>query len=247
MTLFVAEIGLNHLGDEKLAFKMVKDISKTGIKAISMQILHHKDYDNTEPWRKKLDIKVYKKIISFLKKKKIQFGLGIHDENALFEFKNLKIDFWKIISFRFYNDRLIKGALKTSKPVFISTGISSLNDIRQCAKKHPKANFLHTTLSKNISPNLEAIDVMRKIKKKVGYSLHSEVNELIIAALAKKADPIFFYVKNNDKKFYPDGNHAININYLGKKLELWEYISYSIGSGVKKRLKVPSWVVTVVK
>ena len=76
MTLFVAEIGLNHLGDEKLAFKMVKDISKTGIKAISMQILHHQDYDNKEPWRKKLDIKVYKKIISFLKKKKNPVWIG---------------------------------------------------------------------------------------------------------------------------------------------------------------------------
>ena len=88
MTLFVAEIGLNHLGDEKLAFKMVKDISKTGIKAISMQILHHKDYDNTEPWRKKLDIKVYKKIISFLKKKKFnldwEFMMKMH-------YLNLKI------------------------------------------------------------------------------------------------------------------------------------------------------------
>jgi sialic acid synthase SpsE len=247
MTLFVSEIGLNHLGDEKLAFNMVKNIARTGVKAISMQILHDKDYDGKESWRFRLQLNVYIKIINYLKKKKILFGLSIHDEKALFIFKNLKIDFWKIISFRFYDDNLIKRAIKTKKPVYVSTGIASIADIKECFKKNPKANFLHTTLSKNINPNIEAIDKMKKVKKKIGYSLHTNTDEIIIAALAKKADPIFFYVKNNDKKYYPDGAHAINIDYLNKKLILWKYISKSISNGIKKRQKVPNWVGTVVK
>ena len=65
---------------------------------------------------------------------------------------------------------------------------------------------------------------------------------MIISAISLEADPIFFYIKNNDNKYYPDDEHAISIDKLPSKIKLWKKIKFSMGSGIKRRLKTPSWV-----
>ncbi len=243
MTKFIGEIGVNHLGEKDLAFKMVKKLASSGVDAISMQVLDKKDYDNKKPWRRRIEKKFYKKVIRYLKPKKIKFGFGIYDTDAIKNHKDLNLDFWKIISYRFYNDDLINEAVKTKRKVYVSTGISSMIDIRNCKKKHPKAFFIHTTLSKNISSNILALEEMRKVlKKDVGYGLHSRFDSIISSAIALKANPIFFYAKNDDIHYYPDNEHAINVDKIKEKIKLWKFIKYSLGSGKKKRLITPSWV-----
>ena len=243
MTKYIAEIGVNHLGDPRLGFKLVKKAAVSGVHGISMQILAPSDYDNSKPWRRKIDKVFYRKVADFLKSKKISFGFGIINIEALKSFSDIKIDFWKIISYEFYNENLIKNALKTKKMVYLSTGIASMADIKKYSKKYKKVNFIHTTLSKQISPNLSAIESMKKnIRNKVSFGLHSEEDEMIVSAISLKADPIFFYIKNNDNRYYPDNMHAISIDKLPKKIKLWKKIDSSLGKGKKKRLKTPSWV-----
>ena len=243
MTRYIAEIGLNHLGDPKLGFQLVKKAVSSGVHGISMQILPTEYYDNSKPWKRKIDKAFYEKVVSFLKKKKISFGLGIFNVEAVQDFSDIRIDFWKIISSEFYNEHLIKTVIKTNKTVYLSTGIASMEDIKKCSKKYKKVNFIHTTLSKHISPNMLAIQSIKKnVKNKVSFGLHSEEDEMIILAISLKADPIFFYVKNNDNRYYPDDMHAISIDKLPQKIKLWKKINSSMGNGIKKRLRTPSWV-----
>ena len=243
MTKYIAEIGLNHLGDPKLGFQLVKKAVASGVDGVSIQFMPESYYDNSKPWRRKIDSKFYKKISDFLKKKKISFGIGVINVDALRKYSDLKIDFWKIISYEFYNEKLIKTAIKTKKTVYISTGIASMKDIKRSSKKYKKVNFIHTTLSKNITPNILAIQSIKKnIKNKVSFGLHSKEDEMIISAISLEADPIFFYIKNNDNRYYPDDEHAISINKLPSKIKLWKKIKFSIGNGIKRRLKTPSWV-----
>ena len=169
--------------------------------------------------------------------------MGIFNVEAVQDFSDIRIDFWKIISSEFYNEHLIKTVIKTNKTVYLSTGIASMEDIKKCSKKYKKVNFIHTTLSKHISPNMLAIQSIKKnVKNKVSFGLHSEEDEMIILAISLKADPIFFYVKNNDKRFYPDDIHAIKLDDLKAKIELWKKIKSSMGDGIKKKLPVPRWV-----
>ena len=70
MTRYIAEIGLNHLGDPKLGFQLVKKAVSSGVHGISMQILPTEYYDNSKPWKRKIDKAFYEKVVSFLKKKK---------------------------------------------------------------------------------------------------------------------------------------------------------------------------------
>lgn len=243
MTKYIAEIGLNHLGDPKLGMQLVKGAAASGVDGISMQIASSDYYDNSRPFRRKINMAFYKKVSNFLKKKKIKFGLAINDVETIKEFSNIKIDFWKILSYKFFNENLIKGVINTKKKIYVSTGIASIKDIIKYSKKYKKINFIHTTLSNNISANLLAIQTMKKkVKNEISFGLHSKEAEIIISAISLKADPIFFYIKKNDRRYYPDNIHALNLDVLSKKIKIWKKISFSMGNGMKKKLSVPNWV-----
>jgi len=243
MTKYIAEIGLNHLGNSKLGMELVKGAVKSGVNGISMQIASPDYYDNSRPFRRKMNMIFYEKVVNFLKKKKINFGLAINDSETIKEFSSIKVDFWKILSYKFFDENLIKNLIKTKKKIYVSTGVASIKDIVKYSKKYRKINFIHTTLSNNISANTLAIHTIRKnVMNEVSFGLHSKEDEIIISAISLAADPIFFYIKKNDKRYYPDNIHALNIDELPKKIKLWKKINYSMGSGTKKKLSVPKWV-----
>jgi len=224
---------------------MINKAISSGANGITLQIFPKNYYDNSKPFRRELDKTFYEKITKYLNKKKILFGLAVTDHNVVEKFSKLNIDFWKILSFEFYNDKLIKETLNTNKRVYLSTGVVSIEAIKKKYKKYKKLNFMHTTLSSKTSEaNILAIENMKKSinKKKIPFTLHSKLDEVVIAAISLGADPIFFYIKNNDNKFYPDGIHAIRLDRLKDKIKLWKKIETSIGSGIKKKLPIPGWV-----
>ena len=65
MTKYIAEIGLNHLGDPKLGFQLVKKAVASGVDGVSIQFMPESYYDNSKPWRRKINSKFYKKISDF--------------------------------------------------------------------------------------------------------------------------------------------------------------------------------------
>jgi len=244
MTKIIAEIGLNHLGNPKKLFNMITQISKCKVDAVTIQIQADNYYDFSKTFRKKIDFKIYKKISKFLKSKKIKFGLAIVDHKTIGEFSSINVDFWKILSMQFFNHQLINKALKTKKEVFLSTGIVSMKDIKNVAKKFKSINLIHTSFSSKIKDaNLLAIERMKKeINNKVSFGLHSVSDDLIISAIALKSDSVFFYVKYNDKNIYPDHEHAVNIDVLRAKVKNWRKMILSLGNGIKKRQSLPKWV-----
>ena len=239
-----AEIGLNHLGNSKLAIDIVKKCMKYDIDGITLQIQQESYYDNSKNFRRELDIKTYKQISSIVKKSKKLFGLAIMDIKTMEKFSNIKFDFLKILSLVFHDTKLIKKAVNTKKKIFLSTGFSDLKSIANMAKKFPKINFIHTSLdAKPKDANLSAINtIKKKIRNKVSYGLHSSDHEILLVSASYSPDSIFFYIKPNQKKHYPDNEHAISLKDLPKTLKLIKIVNQSIGSGVKIKKKVPNWV-----
>ena len=168
MNKYFAEIGMNHLGDQKLCLKMINQAILAGVDGITLQIFPQNYYDKSKPFRRELKKSFYEKITKYLNKKKIIFGLAVSDSDVVKKFSKLNINFWKILSFEFYNDKLIYETLKTNKKVYLSTGIASINDIKKKNKKFKKLNFMHTTLSSKVKDaNILAIEKIKKsIKKK---------------------------------------------------------------------------------
>ena len=225
MSKYYAEIGLNHLGDSKNCFKMIKKTISSGVDGITLQVWPKKYYNNSRPFRRELSKEFYKKVSNYLKKKRIDFGLAVTDVEVVKNFADIRVDFWKVLSFEFFNTGLLKELKKKNKKIYLSTGVASMRDIKNTSLKFKKFDFIHTTLSSKINnANIKAIESMKKVlkNKKISFSLHAKEDGVIISAITLGADPIFFYVKNKDKKFYPDSDHAINLNHLKEKINFWK-------------------------
>ena len=116
------------------------------------------------------------------------------------------VDFWKILSMDFKNNELIKHAVETGKPVFVSSGVASSEDIEGLISVIDSVNIIHTSFSDDAKDaNLSAIETIRKITKSdVSFGLHSQEPNVVMLATAYGPSDIFFYVRGNDVEQYPD-------------------------------------------
>ena len=104
-TYIIAEVGPNHQGSLKLAFKYVKKLSKIGVDAIKFQIgiaEEHYSKDSFKPNYHKKNFKNNKEIISQAKKRLLQ----LDDHIKIYrECKKYKIDYicsaFDLISLKF--------------------------------------------------------------------------------------------------------------------------------------------------
>ena len=75
--LIISEIGLNHLGDEKLGEEMVLKLLNTKTEAITFQIREEGYYDNLKPHHIKLSNEFYIKMSKLIKNNNKKFGVTI--------------------------------------------------------------------------------------------------------------------------------------------------------------------------
>jgi len=195
----VAEAGINHNGDLKLAKKMIESASKCGADAIKFQTIFPE-----ELFSQKLNPELYSLIqkLSFNKKQhielkkfaiknKIEFfstPVGIKSTKLLHD---IKVNVIKIASGELTNFQLIKYIAKSKTPMIISTGMSKIDEIKSVVEivKNENCQFmlLHTTSSYPTSPNeanLSSISFLReKFGVPVGYSDHTLGIDACLAAI----------------------------------------------------------------
>ena len=201
MTEIIAEIGWNHMGDVKLAKKMILEAKKNGADYVKTQIFDVKRL-KTGPWDKdgrrniylkaQLNYKKMRILYEYSKKIKIVFFasvLSIPDAKLLLKFSNKIV---KIPSAETNNLELIKFCSKKFNHVIISTGASYFNEIKKIIKNN---NFKKLTLLHCVSSypcdikfaNLNKIISLRKVNKIVGFSDHCSGIDASILSL--KFDP----------------------------------------------------------
>ena len=221
--LKIAEIGLNHMGRMSYLNEYVKFLSKKKIEAVTIQVIKKetlgKSYKNCY-----LDDE---KVIAFIKllKKKFKFvGIVTDDINRIKIFKKFNINFYKITSGMIKNTKLIKKLVNSSdaNKIYLSTGFSSLNDIKKILRKvgRKKISLIHTSFKKEITEvNLSRINLLKeKFKLPVAYGNHSEYFNCISSSVFFNPCAIFFYVKLNKNLNYPDKKHAVSTKELDKLL-----------------------------
>tara|TARA_Y100000741_G_scaffold26731_1_gene19283 strand:- start:2255 stop:2956 length:702 start_codon:yes stop_codon:yes gene_type:complete len=223
MTLKIAEIGLNHMGRSDYFYEYVKCLSKKKIDAITIQIIKKSSLSKSYKSCYLND----KKIIDFIKfaKRKFKFvGVVTDDIERLEIFKKLNVNFYKLTSGMLKNTMLIKKILNSSgvKKIYLSTGFSSISDIKKVLKKvgKKKINLIHTSFEKKITKvNLNRINLLKEIfKLPVAYGNHSKYFNCISSSVFFDPCAIFFYVKLNKNLNYPDKKHAVSIKELDQIL-----------------------------
>jgi len=162
----IAEAGVNHNGNLKLAYKLIDAAAKTGAdyvkfqtgipdlsissyaKKARYQIQNTGKRENQLEMVKKITLPIldFKKLKNYANKKKIKFLSTPFDVISLKYLNNLNMDFIKIPSGELTNFPFLKEIAKLKKRVILSTGMSNLNEIKKTLKVLTK----YGTKKKNI-------------------------------------------------------------------------------------------------
>lgn len=216
--MIICEIGLNHMGSIKYANEYIDKIIKSKADGILFHIREKSFYD-TNP-KLLLPDKFYVEAIKKVKKYNIKFGVTLADPDKVEFCEKLGVDFYKIFSRDILEEELIKKIVSTKKKIFVSTGLSNINEIKKferiIEKKKKQITLVHTYLDKNISKvNLKAIPFLKdQFKMNVAYGNHAENSLVIYLSLAFQPSDILFYVKGMKYKHHIDDPHAIKLNEL---------------------------------
>ena len=202
MLEFISEIGINHNGKISIAKNLIDQSKTAGATYVKFQLRNIKEMYNsdflknptnseaanqyiyTQLKKNALSSKQYKNLFMYSKKRGLKVMVTPFDEKSLNLCKDKHIDAIKVGSPDFENIYLIKKILKLKRPVYLSTGMSTLNNIKKVISfitknnlYKVKTNFLHCVSSyppREDEINLKFIKTLIKITKKnsVGYSGH---------------------------------------------------------------------------
>jgi N-acetylneuraminate synthase/N,N'-diacetyllegionaminate synthase len=152
----IAEAGVNHNGNIKIAKKLIDVASKAGADAIKFQTFktdnivtkkspkssYHKitgGSDKDQSWYKllksqELNFKQHQELVNYCLKKKIIFLSTPYDFDSVDMLCKLNIPAFKIASTDNNNYPLLKYISKKNKPILLSTGMTDMKEIVQVVK-----------------------------------------------------------------------------------------------------------------
>ena len=197
MVFITAEIGINHNGDIEIVKKLI-DIAKnancdaikfqkrTVEKVYSKQVL---DSPRESPWgtttrEQKLGLEFNKKeydiIDAYCKEKEIEWFASSWDIDSQLFLRNYHLKHNKIASAMLTNTELLNMVAEEKKHTFISTGMSTIDQISHAVKifKNYDCHFelMHSNSSYPMNPNEANLQCIKTLKEKfncnVGYSGH---------------------------------------------------------------------------
>ena len=197
MVFVIGEIGTNHLGDLKVAKKIIDIAKDAGCDAVKFQkknvekIYTKKFLDSPldSPWGKtqremrlhrEFSLKQFEEINRYCKKKNIEWFVSCWDTESQVSMRKFKTKYNKVASAMLTHKKLLELIAKEKKYTFISTGMSTIKNIEEAIKifkKYKCAFELMHCHSAYPMPTEEANlnmipELKKKFKCKVGYSGH---------------------------------------------------------------------------
>tara|TARA_Y100000996_G_C22416827_1_gene599686 strand:+ start:61 stop:894 length:834 start_codon:yes stop_codon:yes gene_type:complete len=204
LTFVIAEIGINHNGDIKNAKKLidiateakcdaVKFQKRTVEKVYSKEIL---DSPRESPWGKtqreqknglEFSLNEYEEINSYCNEKDIPWFASCWDMESQSSMRKFSTRFNKVASAMLVHKKLLEMIAEERKHTFISTGMSTMQDIEAAVKIFRDFNcpfelmHTHSTYPMPIEEaNLNLIPTLRKkFECDVGYSGHETSSYLL--------------------------------------------------------------------
>ena len=256
----IAEIGINHNGSINLAKKLIDLAKKNNFDAVKFQKRNpeistpqgQKDKMRDTPWgyisylnyKKKIefDYNDYKKIESYCKKVGILWFASAWDIESQIFLRKFKCKYNKVASAMVTNLKLLEEIAKEKKHTFISTGMSSINDIKKCLKifkKHKcKFTLMHcisTYPAEEKTLNLNMIKKLKKIFKcDVGYSGHEKTVSPSVVAFMLGATVIERHITLDRSMWGTDQSASLSNDGLYSLSSMLRKIPLILGDGKKR-------------
>jgi N-acetylneuraminate synthase len=260
MSIFlIAEIGINHNGDVEIAKKLIDFSKLAGFDAVKFQKrdiekVYSKevlDSPRESPWGttqrdQKLGLEFrdeeYNIIDEYCKKKNILWSASAWDTNSQSFLSKYDLTFNKVASPMLGNFPLLKQICDEKKKTFISTGMSTLEEIDEVVdlfkKKNCEFELMHCNSTyplKDEDANLMCIETLRKrYNCKVGYSGHeSTLVKISIVAATLGATSIERHITLDRAMYGSDQAASVSVDFLKNFVESVRAVKSIIGNGEK--------------
>lgn len=195
----IAEIGINHNGRIDIAKELIYSAKIAGADAVKLQkrdinLVYSESELNTpreSPWGNttreqkeglEFSAEQYAELVKFSKEKEIEFFASAWDLNSLKFLKKLNFNYNKIASAMIVDESFLLEVAKQKKYTFISTGMSSYENINLAVEIFKKENcpfeLMHCVSAYPFESSLASLNLIQEMKKKyncnIGYSGHEK-------------------------------------------------------------------------
>ena len=198
---FIAEVSSNHAQDLGRCLQFIEAAAKIGCQAVKFQLFKidelfapeilQNSAEHRERKKWELPIEFLPKLAAACKSANLQFSCTPFYLDAVQELEPY-VDFYKIASYELLWDDMIRRCALTDKPLVLSTGMSTLEEVGYAVSVYREAGGKDLTLLHCVSGypapadscNLAGIDTMRQaFSCDVGWSDHSRDPAVVYSAV----------------------------------------------------------------
>ena len=253
----IAEIGINHNGSVELAKKMIDIAITTGCDAVKFQkrtvdIVFSKEelarerrsvFGNTNGDLKRgleFGEKEYKEIDRYCKEKGILWFASCWDEQAVDFIDKFNPPCYKIASASLTDDNLLKYTKSKGKPILLSTGMSTMEEIKHAISILGEENLIifHCTStypSNSDETNLRVIESFKnEFACPIGYSGHERGVTPSVIAVAVGANAVERHITTDRTNWGSDQAASLEMAGLYHLVRDIRQVPALLGDGIKK-------------
>jgi N-acetylneuraminate synthase len=255
----IAEIGINHNGSVDIAKRMIEAANSAGCDAVKFQKRTPElcvpkdqwDIERDTPWGRmtyikyrhkiEFDKKQFSQIVDYCRRKKITWFASCWDENAVDFIEQFNPVVYKIASACLTDENLLLKHKALQKPVIMSTGMSTMEEIENAVNTFGMENLLlaHSTSSYPCKTEELNLKMIQTLKEKypsipIGYSGHETGLAPTGAAIALGANFVERHITLDRAMWGTDQAASVEIVGLIKLVSNIRDIEQSLGDGIKK-------------
>jgi N-acetylneuraminate synthase len=255
----IAEVGINHNGDLEIAKKIIDAAVHAGANAVKFQKrtpevstpLDQQNQMRDTPWgymtyldyRYKVEFneEQYREIDRYCKEQKIDWMVSVWDEPSVDFMEMFETPAYKVPSASLTDHNLLKYVRQTGKPVIISTGMSTMEQIHRGVEMVGEDNLMimHCTSTYPCEPeelNLRMIGTLRSEfpNTPIGYSGHEVGLVPSAVAISLGATSIERHITLDRAMWGSDQAASVEPGGFERLVKYIRVIEAALGDGVKK-------------
>jgi N-acetylneuraminate synthase len=257
-TYIVAEIGVNHNGDLEIAKKMIDAAVHAGVDAVKFQKrtpevstpLEQQMQMRETPWgyityleyRRKVEFgeAEYREIDRYCKKRNIPWFASVWDEPSVDFLERFHTPAYKIPSAALTDHNLLRHLRKTGKPLILSTGMSTIEQIKVAVDVLSSEDLIITHATStypcdSAELNLRMIGTLREtFPCPIGYSGHEVGLVTSVVAVALGACLVERHITLDRAMWGSDQSASVEPGGFERFVKYVRVTEAALGDGVKK-------------
>ena len=257
-TYVIADVGINHNSDMEIVKKLISAAKAAGVDAVKFQkrciervyTKAELDKPRESPWGKtnreqkeglELNLEQYDEIDRYCKAVGIDWFVSPWDLQSVDDMLKYDLKYWKIPSALITHEALCKKVASLGKHTFISTGMSTLDEIEQvvgwfrdagCSFELMQCNAQYPAPDNVL--NLKVIKTLRSLLKcDVGYSCHSPGIIPAVASVALGATSIEKHITLDRTMYGSDQAASVEPDGFKRLVDYVRCVERALGDGIK--------------